>query len=128
MKKFTAYDPANGKIKFNAEVPEEFYHLQAVSKVEGEYSGEDFYVNGGIATPRPNSPITRTGDTLQNVPAGSQMYIENDVYSASGTVNVTFSHPGTYEVEIESFPYRAYKYFRTVSGGSGGGTGGANLP
>ena len=73
--------------------------------VAGAYPGPAYYANNGQPTPRPASPISRSGLTLRNVPTGATLTIDGTHYSAQGTVSLNFPLPGTYALRVECFPY-----------------------
>lgn len=104
---FTFYR-ATGEIVSSGFGPELFAQLNHPADggyVEGEYSRDTHYIHNGQPTPRPASPITRSGLTLNNVPTGSTLFIDGTAYPAQGTVDLSFPLPGTYALRVECFPY-----------------------
>ena len=104
---FTFYR-ASGEIMSSGFGPELFAQLNhpvGGGYVEGEYSATTHYIHNGQPTPRPASPVSRSGLTLNNVPAGSTLHIDGTPYAAQGTVELSFPLPGTYALRVECFPY-----------------------
>lgn len=66
---------------------------------------QDKYIHNGQPTPRPASPIARSGLTLSNVPTGSTLFIDGTAYPVQDTVDLSFPLPGTYALRVECFPY-----------------------
>ena len=73
--------------------------------VEGRHDTLTQYVVGGQVTQRPPSPITRSGETLLNVPPGATLRVDGVSYPIQGNVALNFPLSGTYHVRVECFPY-----------------------
>lgn len=64
------------------------------------------YVSNSTITPRPANPSTISGMTISNVPNPSTVTIDgvNPQTVTDGTVNLSFTQPGTYTVVVSSWP------------------------
>ena len=109
---FTEYDAATGKIGgvhsgcLSADDARSRVFWPGMNAVvPGEFNGTTHYIHNGKPTPRPASPISRSGLTLSNVPTGATLTIDGSHYSAQGTVSLNFPLPGTYVLRVECFPY-----------------------
>lgn len=73
---------------------------------EGEYD-DSYYFFDGEPTKRPDLPIAVNGLTIENVPAGSTITIENEEYLVEETTDVEleFNLPGIYIVTVSCWPY-----------------------
>jgi hypothetical protein len=90
---------------------EEVYGSSGLSFVEEDSDSlclkdlSTHYVLNGQVTERPASPVTISGFTLHDVPAGSTVWCDDQGYPAEGDVELEFPLPGTYQVRVECFPY-----------------------
>lgn len=71
----------------------------------GRITPYEHYILNGEVTERPASPVSRTGLTLLDVPAGSKLTINGESYDAEGTVELEFPLSGTYALRVECFPF-----------------------
>jgi len=74
--------------------------------VEGEY-GTDHWFTAGSVQPRPPCPATLDASgVLHDVPANSIIVINGMSYpcAAGGTVELEFDQPGTYHIQVRSWP------------------------
>ncbi len=69
-----------------------------------------WYVQGGALVARPVLPYTLRENVLVGVPQGATLRIEGVEYTADGTdIELSFSHSGTFIVEVDPFPYQAFE-------------------
>ncbi|MFP3564683.1 hypothetical protein [Paraburkholderia sp. SIMBA_030] len=105
---FLAADAA-GKILYFGSVPQSMLAVQVVPEggqiVEGVgYPATDYIVAGAI-TPRPANSATLDGMTLKNVPASAVVSVDATDYAVTdGTVELSFTQPGTYAVKVSAWP------------------------
>lgn len=64
------------------------------------------YVLSGVITPRPANPSTISGMTISNVPNPSTVTIAGESPTAvtDGEIELSFTQPGTYNVQVSSWP------------------------
>lgn len=109
--KITQYDPTTGRILsvtgFAGIEPDaiESWKQPEFGYVEAEADVNRDYVADGAVVPRPASPVTISGLTLHDVPAGARVIIDGTAYEADGTVELEFPLPGTFNLRVECFPY-----------------------
>ncbi|MDK7586206.1 hypothetical protein QP575_10265 [Alcaligenes faecalis subsp. phenolicus] len=78
---------------------------------EGDWTpGEldaSWWFYGGEARPRRACPVFVEGLTLRDVRPGSVIMIEGRQYECSegGDVELSFQHPGVYEITVSRWPY-----------------------
>lgn len=93
---------------------DEQFLVGGVRRVEGIFDPADYYVrtsgaDAPIAEPRPESPITRNGLFLNDVPAGTTLQIDGTTYpSVYGEIELEFSTPGTYSIRAICHPYKDF--------------------
>lgn len=65
----------------------------------------DYILNGAV-TPRPVNPSTLSGMTISNVPNPSGVTVGTDapVTVTDGVVDLSFTQPGSYTVQVQSWP------------------------
>jgi len=83
----------------------------------GEGHWDTHYVDLATLTiqPRNANPTTISGTTLSNVPVPSTIIVDNVRYEADeATVELSFTHAGTYEVTVDSVTALAVKFTVTV--------------
>lgn len=74
--------------------------------VEGEGDPDRQYVWEGALVPRPELPATLAGRTLSGLPVPCLIRIGDvDYPCAEPVVELEFSHPGIFQVSIETWPY-----------------------
>jgi hypothetical protein len=100
---------AEGRILFFGSVPTFMFAYQAApeggSLVLGVGTPETHYVKEGAVVARPANPTTLEGMTLKNVPAPCMVTVEGvDHACTDATVELSFSHPGTYTVKVDAWP------------------------
>jgi hypothetical protein len=64
------------------------------------------YVLNGVITPRPANPTTISGMQLSSIPNPSTVTIagESPTTVTDGEVELSFTQPGTYDVQVSSWP------------------------
>lgn len=74
--------------------------------VEGQYD-PTYYLLDDVPTKKEDNPTILTGMTLSNIPAESEIVIDNEVYpvGTESEVELSFTMPGQYRVIIESEKY-----------------------
>ena len=109
---FTEYNSATGQLggthggySTSSEALAQVFWPGMNAVIEGQHNPRTHYIHNGQPTPRPASPISRSGLTLSNVPTGATLTIDGTHYSAQGTVALNFPLPGTYALRVECFPY-----------------------
>jgi hypothetical protein len=66
---------------------------------------ETDFVKEGAVVARPANPTTLEGMMLKNVPAPCMVTVEGvDHACTDTTVELSFSHPGTYTVKVDAWP------------------------
>ncbi|MCX5592017.1 hypothetical protein [Alcaligenes endophyticus] len=72
----------------------------------GEYD-DTYWFYGGTPHKRQPCPAVVDGLWLRGVRPGSTIHIENQSYECvdGGDVELSFQHPGTYQVRVERWPY-----------------------
>lgn len=100
---------AEGRILFFGSVPGFMFQYQVPpesgSLVLGSGAPETHYVKGGAIVERPVNPTTLVGMTLANVPAPCTVTVEGADHACDDTtVDLSFSHPGTYQVKVSAWP------------------------
>lgn len=109
-KDITIYDVKTGKIKgfisgYYKNI-EESIKVFNYTYIDGIYSEHEYYVVGGKPVKRKENPSILTGLNLTKVPVPSKIYINNVEYESNeDKVELSFNHPGTYKIRIESWPY-----------------------
>lgn len=105
MTLFARYDE-NGRVLFNAEVPESMIELQGPMIYIGEIDARTQYVLNGKKTQRPANPAQRHGACLVNLPAPCTIDINGRPYACTDTTaTLSFTYPGEYRVTVSAFPY-----------------------
>ncbi len=108
---FTRFDPETGQILYTGEVPEPFIALQGPHLVIGKYDSEGYYVVAGQVMPRPENTAYLEGAVIKNLPAPSILKINDKSYSCADTrVDLEFTYPGVYVIEIDSFPHKPARF------------------
>lgn len=121
--KVVTYD-TRGATTSATEMPDGDFFLKSMkSTVEGmgwagfiECSDEQFLKPASywvdLSSPEPALkakkalPIKLSGLKLYGVPDKAVITIEGQKYTADGTpIELSFSHPGTFQVQVEAFPY-----------------------
>ena len=73
------------------------------------FIGDDvnYYVEDGNVVPRPAQPVYLVGMKLRGVRPGASVIIEGESYNVTDTsdIELEFSHPGKYEVQVIDWPY-----------------------
>lgn len=66
-----------------------------------------FYVSNQSIIERPSFSETVKGTVISNLPTPTTVRVQRTTYEVlDGTAELYFSLPGTYQVDLESFPYR----------------------
>lgn len=108
---FTRFDPATGQILYNGEVPESFIALQGPHLIFGNYDSEGYYVVAGQVMPRPENTAFLDGTVIKNLPVPSTLKINGKSYPCADTrVDLEFTYPGVYVIEIDSFPHKPTRF------------------
>lgn len=95
-----------GTLSGDASVMAKTLEVNTKPWVAGEWFGKPYYVLNGVATAKPVNPTTVSGDTLLNVPIPAKVLINNAPYDTNeATVELSFTHPGTYNVKVIAWPY-----------------------
>lgn len=101
---------ATGRILLTGNIPETMLAIQpeisGVTYVMGKASMTSDYVLNGVITPRPANPTTLSGMQLSNVPNPSTVTIAggSPTTVTDGEVDLSFTQPGTYDVQVSSWP------------------------
>lgn len=108
---FTRFDPVTGQILHSGEVPEPFVELQGSDIVLGKFDGKDSYIVAGQVMPRPENTAFLDGTVIKNLPVPSTLKINGKSYPCADTrVDLEFTYPGVYVIEIDSFPHKPAKF------------------
>lgn len=84
-------------IRLNTDLP----YIRVIAPVQSS----EYYILNGALQLRPKSTAKLEGNMLKGVPAGASVTIEGQVYEADGSdIELSFAHPGTYEIKVEAFP------------------------
>lgn len=110
---FVVYDPLSGRIKQSVQCSietmlcapnEDFITTDFIQDIDG------YYVSNGTLIKRPLLEIHLNGFTLNGVPKGAVITIENATYKADGTaIKLKFDLPGEYQVKISHWPYQDWE-------------------
>lgn len=108
---YVHYDE-HGRITYGVAMPdfmaaEQLAHVVAGGGfIEGTGNPDTEYVLDGVLVPRPASPVTLSGQTLDNLPASYVVVIDDTEYpGTSPQCELGFTNPGTYTVTVKAFPY-----------------------
>jgi hypothetical protein len=101
---------ASGRILSTGSMPRWMIDIQTPpaggSLVIGDGHWDTDYVKGGAIVPRPASPATLNGMTLENLPNPCTITLDGaDHACTDATCELSFSHAGTYTVKVAAFPY-----------------------
>lgn len=106
---FAVYLLDNGRILQCVQCPLEFMRCgpgEAFLPVEAMLDPNRWYIDQGLQVERPALPAQLSGNQLSGVPAGAEIQIEADSYTADGsTIELSFSLPGTYHIRVVCWPY-----------------------
>lgn len=113
---YTHYDEA-GRLTYSIAVSPFMREYQLAHVVagggllDGKGNPDTEYVLDGVLTPRPASPVTLSGQTLDNLPASYVVVIDDTEYpGTSPQCELGFTNPGTYTVTVKAFPYMDAHY------------------
>lgn len=100
---------ASGRILVHGTIPAFMIASQVLNDGEttalGAGAPQTHYVAGGEVLARPANTATLDGMTLKGVPVGARVTIEGTDYTVTdGTVELSFSHAGTFAVQVSAFP------------------------
>ncbi|WP_337261187.1 MULTISPECIES: hypothetical protein [unclassified Serratia (in: enterobacteria)] len=80
-----------------------------LTKVEGYFDSNLFFLKGNAIVERPVMDITYSDNVLKNVPIGSKVRIDNEEYQADGTdIELSFLHNAEYHIQVFNFPYQDF--------------------
>lgn len=107
--KFISFYDAHGKIVGSVGVPASMYdqtRTRLDPHVDGDWYEQDVYVANGGVHPRPENPAQLNELSLTHLPTPGTIRIAGASYPYDEpTVELEFEHPGTYTVQVESWPY-----------------------
>jgi len=103
---FCSYDN-QGRVLFHGDVPESMINLQVGNIYAGEVNPFTHYIVNGEPARRPPSNVRIGNDkTLQGIPIGAEIHINDQIYTATESVcTIDFTYPGIYRIKIKSFPF-----------------------
>jgi hypothetical protein len=80
-----------------------------LTKVEGHFDSNLFFLKGNTIVERPVMDITYSDHVLKNVPIGSKVRIDTEEYQADGTdIELSFLHNAEYHIQVINFPYQDF--------------------
>ncbi|MDH4868732.1 hypothetical protein SBO82_17350 [Alcaligenes nematophilus] len=101
----------NGRFIQTVLGPRQFVIEPTLSAWDGDWAlgglDDSWWFYGGEARPRRACPVFVEGLTLRNVRPGSVIMIEGRQYECpeGGDVELSFQHPGVYEITVSRWPY-----------------------
>jgi len=106
---YVVAENATGRILYTGTVPRKMIDIQippeGASVVIGMGAPETHYVVNGAVVPRPVNTATPTGNTLTNLPVPCTISIDETAHDcADDHCELSFSHPGTYNVTVSAWP------------------------
>jgi hypothetical protein len=116
---YIVYNLCTGKIERTGYCPPNAFELQAISENESVLEGQandllDWIENGAV-TAKLISPTTINGYILTNLPIPSTVRIGSEEFLVEdGELDMTFDLPGTYTINVDSFPFQDATFEVTV--------------
>lgn len=115
MAHFAAYDEV-GRIEFTISCPEDLGQANMAAngftrfaRIVWPVDRDEYYLPEGKLKLRPKSTVFLDGNMLRGVPAGVQVTIETQTYTADGTdIELGFEFPGVYLLKVDAFPQRVW--------------------
>lgn len=112
MRNYIIYSETSGRIVRCMSCPATMIEIQcAGDELYTEHDMVDdnlYYILGGEIAPRPDFPVSISGNILSGVPEATIVTIEGQAYTADGSdIEFEPTSPGTYEISLQRFPYRA---------------------
>lgn len=111
MAQFIVFD-ASGRILRYGDCPDDYIASQALDgetsiAYDGDVSDISHYWNGDAVVERPANPAVLEGMSIKQIPLGSVIVIDGISYHVDdGVADLSFAMPGTYTVNVFSFPCR----------------------
>ena len=77
-----------------------------IIEVTQQYQPGHFYVVAGVVTPLLTFAVTVAGNIISGIPIGTKVECEGNIFTVNdGSIELTFTIPGTYKAKLSLFPY-----------------------